>query len=408
MGFDNDCMLFKHHVPANYFCPVCETHVYPNEALQTLCGHLFCRPCLAHVASSTQACPRDGHLVTETCSKLLVESNKGLADAVGRTVVLCNYYKSGCMWVGTLSDCIVHRSKCAYGDFEFVCMICGIKILHRDAEDHAKICNVNVYPQVQNPAQNQHHAQLVPQMHHHLPSLEHSNGQSQPPPQTDGHPQIPFYPQFQIPQSQQFLQAPPQQYPSLVQPLSESIPTFQVPLWFTPPPHPLLPLEPPMRLPSQGQAPELSPAPVIHAVQPPMPHQYVQLPQVYAGYTSGPVQGQSPHLCSGGPPQLLQQPPLGYVQAYYLQPYVACFQDGSESSDILRKTKSMSWCRICKVDCGSVEGLGKHCQTCEHQRITMDMVRKIKQKSAQIAKLVLFREASKSGSEGSLGCESKP
>nr|GEV94121.1 hypothetical protein [Tanacetum cinerariifolium] len=349
MGFDNDCMLFKHHVPANYFCPVCETHVYPNEALQTLCGHLFCRPCLAHVASSTQACPRDGHLVTETCSKLLVESNKGLADAVGRTVVLCNYYKSGCMWVGTLSDCIVHRSKCAYGDFEYVCMICGILILHRDAEDHAKICNVNVYPQVQNPAQNQHHAQLVPEMHHHLPSLGHSNGQSQPAPQTDGHPQIPFYPQFQIPQSQQLLQAPPQQYPSLVQPLSESIPPFQVPLWFTPPPHPLLPLEPPMRLPSQG-------------------------------------------ICR--------------IHIWSDSRSVATFMLWWSTSAIATAsswTKSMSWCRICKVDCGSVEGLGKHCQTCEHQRITMDMVRKIKQKSAQIAK-----EASKSGSEGSLGCESKP
>lgn len=146
-----------------------------------------------------------------------------------------------------------------------------------------------------------------------------------------------------------------------------------------------------MRLPSQGQAPELPPAPVIQEVQPPMPHQYVQLPQVSAGYTSGPVHGQSPQVSSGGPPQLLQQPPLGYVQPYYFQPYIAYYQDGSESSDILRKTKSMSWCRICKVDCGSVEGLEEHCQTSEHQRITMDMVRKIKQKSAQIAKLVLFR-----------------
>ncbi|XP_057993517.1 chromatin modification-related protein eaf-1 [Hevea brasiliensis] len=44
-----------------------------------------------------------------------------------------------------------------------------------------------------------------------------------------------------------------------------------------------------------------------------------------------------------------------------------------------RKASSMGWCRICKVDCETVEGLDMHSQTREHQKIAMDMVVKIKQ-----------------------------
>lgn len=44
---------------------------------------------------------------------------------------------------------------------------------------------------------------------------------------------------------------------------------------------------------------------------------------------------------------------------------------------------SMGWCRICKIDCESVEGLDMHGQTREHQRMAMDMVITIKQKNAK-------------------------
>lgn len=52
-----------------------------------------------------------------------------------------------------------------------------------------------------------------------------------------------------------------------------------------------------------------------------------------------------------------------------------------ESIDNSRKRKppSMGWCRICKVDCESVDGLDLHSQTREHQKMAMDMVLSIKQ-----------------------------
>lgn len=52
-----------------------------------------------------------------------------------------------------------------------------------------------------------------------------------------------------------------------------------------------------------------------------------------------------------------------------------------------RKAASMGWCRICKVDCETVEGLDLHSQTREHQKIAMDMVRSIKQQNAKKQKI---------------------
>ncbi|RVW56607.1 hypothetical protein CK203_075149 [Vitis vinifera] len=70
MGFDNECILNIQSLAGEYFCPVCRLLVYPNEALQSQCTHLYCKPCLAYVVSTTRACPYDGYLVTEADSKL--------------------------------------------------------------------------------------------------------------------------------------------------------------------------------------------------------------------------------------------------------------------------------------------------------------------------------------------------
>lgn len=70
MGFDIECIVDIHTYPGEYFCPVCRTLVFPNEALQSQCTHLYCKPCLAHVANGSRACPYDGYLVTEADSKV--------------------------------------------------------------------------------------------------------------------------------------------------------------------------------------------------------------------------------------------------------------------------------------------------------------------------------------------------
>uniref|UniRef100_J3NBH3 RING-type domain-containing protein n=1 Tax=Oryza brachyantha TaxID=4533 RepID=J3NBH3_ORYBR len=92
MGFDNECILNIQTLPGEYFCPVCRTLICPNEALQTQCTHLYCKPCLAYIVATTQACPYDGYLVTEADSKPLIESNKPLAETIGKVTVHCQYH----------------------------------------------------------------------------------------------------------------------------------------------------------------------------------------------------------------------------------------------------------------------------------------------------------------------------
>ncbi|KAL3821597.1 hypothetical protein ACJIZ3_007502 [Penstemon smallii] len=140
MGFDIECIIDINSYPGEYFCPVCRTLVYPNEALQAHCTHLYCKPCLSHIANGSKACPYDGYLVTESESKPLVDSDKTLAENIGKVKVHCLFFRSGCTWEGTLSDCISHCSGCSLGNSPVICNRCGIQIVHRQVHDHAHSC----------------------------------------------------------------------------------------------------------------------------------------------------------------------------------------------------------------------------------------------------------------------------
>ncbi|KAF9596764.1 hypothetical protein IFM89_013311 [Coptis chinensis] len=148
MGFDNECILNIQSLAGEYFCPVCRLLVYPNEALQSQCTHLYCKPCLTYVVSTTHACPYDGYLVTEADSKPLVELNKALAETIGKIAVHCLYHRSGCTWQGELSECITHCTGCAFGNSPVVCNRCGTQIVHRQVQEHAQNCP-GVQPQAQ-------------------------------------------------------------------------------------------------------------------------------------------------------------------------------------------------------------------------------------------------------------------
>ncbi|RZB73622.1 hypothetical protein D0Y65_032998 [Glycine soja] len=140
MGFDNECIVNIQSLAGEYFCPVCRLLVFPNEALQSQCTHLYCKPCLTYVVSTTRACPYDGYLVTEADSKPLTESNKALAETIGKIAVHCLYHRSGCTWQGTLSECTSHCSVCAFGNSPVVCNRCGIQIVHCQVQEHAQNC----------------------------------------------------------------------------------------------------------------------------------------------------------------------------------------------------------------------------------------------------------------------------
>ncbi|KAL8129950.1 hypothetical protein V2J09_019105, partial [Rumex salicifolius] len=141
-SFKNPNFVFQGFRPplGEYFCPVCRLLVYPKEALQSQCSHLYCKPCLTYVVRTTQACPYDGYLVTEADAKPLLESNKVLADTIGKISVNCLFHRSGCTWQGQLEDCKSHCSGCPFGDSSVMCNRCGVQIVHRQVEEHAQNC----------------------------------------------------------------------------------------------------------------------------------------------------------------------------------------------------------------------------------------------------------------------------
>ncbi|TYI90644.1 hypothetical protein E1A91_D03G135800v1 [Gossypium mustelinum] len=144
MGFDNECILNIQSLAGEYFCPVCRLLVCPNEALQSQCTHLYCKPCLTYVVSTTRACPYDGYLVTEADSM----SNQALAETIGKITVHCLYHRSGCTWQGPLSECTAHCSGCVFGNSPVVCNRCGVQIVQRQVQEHAQNCPM-VQPQAQ-------------------------------------------------------------------------------------------------------------------------------------------------------------------------------------------------------------------------------------------------------------------
>ncbi|KAH0888749.1 hypothetical protein HID58_051178 [Brassica napus] len=132
MGFDIQRIAKIESVPGEHFCPVCQLLINPNEALQSI---------------TTKACPYDRYLVTETDAMLyaiflqpLVESNKVLADTIGKTVVYCLYQNSGCTWLGSLSASSLHDLRCAFGNSLVMCTRCGVKTAHLQWHEHAQVC----------------------------------------------------------------------------------------------------------------------------------------------------------------------------------------------------------------------------------------------------------------------------
>lgn len=79
----------------------------------------------------------------------------------------------------------------------------------------------------------------------------------------------------------------------------------------------------------------------------------------------------------------------GLSNSYPVHDLVPLHGDG-DSFEHLRKRKhgSMGWCRLCKIDCETVEGLEVHSQTKDHQNMAMEIVLNIKKENAKKHKLI--------------------
>ncbi|XP_022883255.1 uncharacterized protein LOC111399987 isoform X2 [Olea europaea var. sylvestris] len=125
----------------------------------------------------------------------------------------------------------------------------------------------------------------------------------------------------------------------------------------------------------------MAPAPLLNHTRDDIFGQDVMSAQVRRGEFLGP-RNLSTHSHMGEPAgygPVSNLPHLGepgFRRNYSLQGIVDSFDKSRK-----RKSISMGWCRICRTDCEMVEGLDMHAQTLEHQKMAMDLVISIKQRS---------------------------
>ncbi|KAL8027165.1 hypothetical protein ABFX02_14G077600 [Erythranthe guttata] len=305
MGYDSECVVDLDNYPGEYFCPVCRTLVFPNEAFQAYCTHLYCKACLEYMSNSGGVCPFDGHLVTESDSKPIVDSNKALAETISKIKVYCRFHRSGCTWHGYITEGASHCSGCSFGNSPVVCNKCQIQIPHRQVVEHAKNCpaadktTAGVNQIVAQPAGPPSQAQNAPVVNAPVPvqnpNLQVNNVHSQVAPVSAPTPEQWYHQQYQQYYQQYMGYDPYQQqyysYQQYQQPQSHVYPQPQQP----PPPSQ-------QPLPPQQQQP-VPQAPQAHGQAQSQPPQAP--PQV-----QGPPQGQAQaHAPNYQVPQQQTQPP---------------------------------------------------------------------------------------------------
>ncbi|KAK8950282.1 hypothetical protein KSP40_PGU018937 [Platanthera guangdongensis] len=80
----------------------------------------------------------------------------------------------------------------------------------------------------------------------------------------------------------------------------------------------------------------------------------------------------------------------GFSNSYPLHGSASLHGDVESLEHLRKRNVSSGWCRICKIDCETVEGLEVHSQTKDHQNMAMEIVLGIKKENAKKQKLSVF------------------
>lgn len=123
-------------VDPRFLCPICL--LVMREAVQTACGHRFCKGCLSRVPTGIDSllhCPVD---------KTIIFMSQVFPDIATRREILslrldCNNSEKSCDWTGELRALESHMEVCP---FEMVqCSNrCGAEVLRRDLDLHCAEC----------------------------------------------------------------------------------------------------------------------------------------------------------------------------------------------------------------------------------------------------------------------------
>ncbi|XP_065176287.1 TNF receptor-associated factor 3-like [Sycon ciliatum] len=135
MGYD---VPFVDILPDHLKCPICLTAF--ENAMQTVCGHLFCKACLDRL--TVPECS----VCKEPLQKTGVFPDRHVQREVMVLKVKCP--NADCNWSGSLKDWLgIHNNTCDYELIRCVHRECGMRFLRRDKAKHADLdCKHRMLP----------------------------------------------------------------------------------------------------------------------------------------------------------------------------------------------------------------------------------------------------------------------
>lgn len=133
LGYDEN---FTPDLEKKYTCPVCLAAL--RNAMQTKCGHRFCKQCLRGVMGNRRfsKCPVDNTWFDTSAD---VFDDNAVRREVLSLKVRCRNAGQGCKWSGELRQLEAHINDCPY--LEITCPnACGVKLLNKDVTTHMVEC----------------------------------------------------------------------------------------------------------------------------------------------------------------------------------------------------------------------------------------------------------------------------
>ncbi|KAH8071225.1 hypothetical protein JL721_4662 [Aureococcus anophagefferens] len=113
MGIPTERCIEPDAVPYDLLCTIC-LGVVSDDAVQTPCGHIYCRECIRSSLRRQAVCPQDRKALSHGQLRLVKEANPIVRRIWGAIKVRCCYAERGeCKWTGNLGDALSHEARCA-------------------------------------------------------------------------------------------------------------------------------------------------------------------------------------------------------------------------------------------------------------------------------------------------------
>ncbi|KAH8099010.1 hypothetical protein JL720_1983 [Aureococcus anophagefferens] len=113
MGIPTERCIEPDAVPYDLLCTIC-LGVVSDDAVQTPCGHIYCRECIRSSLRRQAVCPQDRKALSHGQLRLVKEANPIVRRIWGAIKVRCCYAERGeCKWTGNLGDALSHEARSA-------------------------------------------------------------------------------------------------------------------------------------------------------------------------------------------------------------------------------------------------------------------------------------------------------